>query len=284
VVLAAESIGTTELLLRCSDQYRTLPKVSQRLGKGWSPNANFLTPDRFPDGDRVRQGIGPTISAGLEFMDGSVNGQRFFVEDDGFPNILYGALSTGPGSLALRRLAGLPGRHRKRGLDEANLARNVMVWLGEGIDAADGELRLKRRLLAPWKKDIRLDWRVDASRDVADAILEMHKRLSKAAGGKLYVPLYWRLLRGMLSVHPLGGCAMGASAADGVVDHRGAVFGYENLFVSDGAIVPTAVGRNPSMTIGALGERVADLMMHTTSGVAFGGNEATESVPAELGD
>ena len=31
---------------------------------------------------------------------------------------------------------------------------------------------------------------------------------------------------------------MGRSPADGVVDHAGEVFGYRNLFVVDGAILP----------------------------------------------
>lgn len=261
VVLAAGSLGTTELLMRCRDQYGTLPSVSRRLGQQWSPNANFLTPDLYSDGNRVMQGIGPTISAGLEFMDGSVNGQRFYIQDDGFPNVLSNALRARLASPVFRPLAWLLGQHLGRGLNEGNPTRNLMIWLGEGIDAADGELRLRRHFLMPWKRDIDLKWRVTASRGVADAILAMHKRLSEAAGGRIYVPLYWRLLKGMVSVHPLGGCAMGRSAADGVVDHTGAVFGHDNLFVADGAILPTAVGRNPSMTIGALAERVADLMM-----------------------
>jgi len=37
----------------------------------------------------------------------------------------------------------------------------------------------------------------------------------------------------------------------------GQVFGYKNLFVADGAIVPTAVGANPTATISALSEMVA---------------------------
>jgi cholesterol oxidase len=37
----------------------------------------------------------------------------------------------------------------------------------------------------------------------------------------------------------------------------GQVFGYRNLYVSDGAIVPTAVGANPIATISALSEMVA---------------------------
>lgn len=263
VVLAAGSIGTTELLLRCRDQYRTLPNVSRRLGKGWSPNANFLTPDRYSDGDRVMQGIGPTISGGLEFMDGSVKGERFYIEDDGVPNILFNALRARTASPLFQPLEWLLKRYLGRGVDEANPIRGLMIWLGEGIDAADGELRLSRRKLLPWKKDINLKWKVAASRGVADAILGMHQSLSEAAGGRLYVSMYWRLLKGMISVHPLGGCAMGRSAEDGVVDHTGEVFGHDNLFVADGAILPTPIGRNPSMTIGALGERVANLMLQS---------------------
>ena len=38
----------------------------------------------------------------------------------------------------------------------------------------------------------------------------------------------------------------------GVVDHKGEVFGYRNLYVADGAIVPKAIGLNPSRTIAAL--------------------------------
>ena len=37
----------------------------------------------------------------------------------------------------------------------------------------------------------------------------------------------------------------------------GQVFGYKNRYVSDGAIVPTAVGANPTATISALSEMVA---------------------------
>lgn len=56
--------------------------------------------------------------------------------------------------------------------------------------------------------------------------------------------------------HPLGGCAMADSPASGVVDQHGRVFGYEDgLRVLDGAIVPTALGVNPSKTITALAER-----------------------------
>ena len=47
------------------------------------------------------------------------------------------------------------------------------------------------------------------------------------------------------------------SPADSVVDHRGEVWGHRNLYVADGAIVPEAIGANPSRTIAALAERIA---------------------------
>ena len=150
--------------------------------------------------------------------------------------------------------------HLQRGLDEKNPKRQVMIWLGEGLDAADGRLSLGRQFPLFWKRALTLDWDVKRSKPVIDAILATHQRLTDAGGGQLHVPPYWKLLQGLITVHPLGGCAMGRDVDEGVVDHRGQVFGYPNLYVADGAILPRPTGRNPSMTIGALAERVADLM------------------------
>jgi cholesterol oxidase len=44
------------------------------------------------------------------------------------------------------------------------------------------------------------------------------------------------------------------------VDHKGEVYGYKNLYVADAAIIPKALGVNPSRTIGALAERIAKLI------------------------
>jgi cholesterol oxidase len=245
VVLAAGSLGSTELLLRCRDQYRSLPNVSPRLGRNWSPNGNALMTDRYPDGPNVRQGIGPAISAGLDFSDASVAGERFYLEDDGFPNLLRHLLR--------------PSLHRSP--DEWNPARRLMVLMGMGVDQSDGELRLGRPRLAPWRTSLDLRWRRDSARALTEAILSVRSALSNASGGRPVRTPFWRRFVDLMSVHPLGGCGMGGTAETGVVDHRGALFGYPNLFVADGAILPAAVGRNPSLTIGAVAERIADLMI-----------------------
>lgn len=257
VVLAAGSLGSTELLLRCRDEYRTLPQISSALGRHWSGNGNVLTPAIYPDAARVRQGIGPTISAGLDLMNRQELGMM--IEDDGFPNLLLNSLKQHAWLPSLSGARWMLGGLR-RGLDEKNPLAHVMVWLGSGIDGADGVLRLRRRWRQPWKRKLSLNWNKSGTAPLIEEILKLHGQLTDATGGKLHVPWLWRLLRTLISVHPLGGCRMADSRETGVVDHRGEVFGYPGLFVVDGAILPRPPGKNPSLTITALAERCASLL------------------------
>ena len=54
---------------------------------------------------------------------------------------------------------------------------------------------------------------------------------------------------------------MGTDPKTSVVDHRGRVWGQPNLYVADGAIVPEALGANPSRTIATLAERIAAIIV-----------------------
>jgi cholesterol oxidase len=62
------------------------------------------------------------------------------------------------------------------------------------------------------------------------------------------------LLGAPITAHPLGGCPMGTSTEDGVVDTECRVFNYPGMYVVDGSIVPANPGMNPSLTITALAE------------------------------
>ena len=57
------------------------------------------------------------------------------------------------------------------------------------------------------------------------------------------------------TAHILGGACMGEDAEHGVIDARHRVFGYEGLYVVDGAAVSANPGVNPSLTITAMAER-----------------------------
>ena len=61
-----------------------------------------------------------------------------------------------------------------------------------------------------------------------------------------------------ITVHPLGGAVLADSPKQGVTDPLGEVFGYPRLFIVDGSLIPAPTGVPPSMTIAALGERIAE--------------------------
>ena len=58
------------------------------------------------------------------------------------------------------------------------------------------------------------------------------------------------------TAHILGGAVIGRDADTGVVDRLGRAFGYRNLIICDGSIVPANPGVNPSLTITALAEYI----------------------------
>ncbi|TAK93537.1 MAG: hypothetical protein EPO09_12320 [Aquabacterium sp.] len=74
----------------------------------------------------------------------------------------------------------------------------------------------------------------------------------------------------LFTAHPLGGCPMGSSVTDGVVNEIGQVFApgqatpdavHDGLVVLDGSIIPTSLGINPSLTIATLADRAIQRLM-----------------------
>ena len=212
VFLAAGSLGSTELLLRCRDEHRTLPKISGVLGRNWSSNANVLSMATYADASRVQQSLGPSISGvtrlhGRKLERPAVRHRRRRISES-----------------AAELAAGLPRRgSRGRTSDDQcssrsrntcagdERSRNLMLWLGAGMDAADGQLTLKRPFLAPWTRILDLRWKPDQSRAVVEAILAVHKSMTEATGGTLQPNTGWSLFKSLLTLHPLGGCKMGVT-------------------------------------------------------------------------
>lgn len=267
VIVSAGSLGSTELLLRCRDQYKTLPKLSQFLGYDWSSNGDFLTLGLYPESRTIAPTQGPTITCYINFLDQPFQDQRFVIEDGGFPPLLRDYLQQ-----KLRQADhGIKQPHIKAILNDIGKdlrnddpLRNVMPWFANGVDRSNGRLYLGRNWCAPWRKILKLDWPNDL--EPTDAIVAMHTILTKVTGGKEYVPPTWTDFKWLITPHPLGGCNMGTDATKGVVDHTGSVFGYPGLYVADGAIIPEAIGINPSRTIAALAERSAEFIAKDQAG------------------
>lgn len=268
VVVAAGALGSTRLLL--SGRAGGLPRLSPAVGRRFSANGEFLFARAEDTPQRVDPGLGPPIVARTTVSRG---GDLVTVEDLGLPDsllwFLEGAMP--PRGSRARRLAGLARSYLKRSLGlggptsrlslelDALLAGgrtpHAVPYLGMGTDTADGRLRLR---------DGQLDvaWKPGRNRRLYRTMEQVMGEISEAAGGRFVTSFLWRWpLRKILTAHPLGGCPMGDRPEASVVNDRGEVWGYPGLYVMDGSVVPTALAVNPALTIAALAERAAHLMV-----------------------
>jgi cholesterol oxidase len=121
-----------------------------------------------------------------------------------------------------------------------------------GTDAADGRMELS-------KGNMEIRWDSRRSRAMFAEMEKALKELSRGIKGDYMTSVLWGWpWRKLLTAHPLGGCVMSDDPKEGVVNEYGEVWNYPNLYVSDGSIIPTALSVNPSATISALSERIAD--------------------------
>jgi cholesterol oxidase len=269
VVVAAGTLGSTELLLRCRDVSNTLPRLSSMLGHRFSGNGDFILAGTHRTRRDVNPSEGPSITAGVDF---STDDYQIFIEDLGFPEpllwYLEGALPPLDRltsvfkfiKMYVLRSLGLAPPGPLGGMAEELLQGGIttrfLPYLGIGTDAADGQIRLRQGQLD-------VAWKVRRSRAMFRQMERAMRALSQSLGGEYRTSLLWIWpFRKLLTAHPLGGCPMGDDPRTSVVKHTGEVWGYDGLYVVDGSVIPTALGVNPSMTIGALAERTAFWMIH----------------------
>lgn len=292
VVLAAGSLGSTEILMRSRRRGLALSRLlGQRfsgngdvlaVGQGLREPVNAVADERQPP--RERQ-VGPTITAMLR------GGPDFIVQDLAIPGPMRPLFEQSfalAGTLDRLGRANSGEQHQRADFDDPFAVRAAVTerWLPVAIIGRDSGTG---RLVLP---------DADGDGDGGDgesgtlgvhwpelknepAIARRHEFLARrlaGQGARLLRNPMWQLLppemafllsgaRGpMLSVHPLGGCPMGDNGSLGVVNDLGLVYRgdgsgvYEDLAVLDGAIVPSSVAINPALTITALALRALDTL------------------------
>jgi cholesterol oxidase len=258
VVVSGGSIGSTELLLRCQKQHKSLPNLGKMLGGKWCTNANYLSP-AFHAGRKVYPSRGPTITAGIRFFgDNNYKGSRFMIEDGGVPDLLFQYKENLKNPSGAAQKFGVALKALYKGLNQEPF-ETLMPWFAQGRDEPVGKFKVERFFFGLFGDYVlRLDWNTSGARKVLDGIQEVHRTLAQKTGGRIIL----QLPNATITPHPLGGCPIGSTSADGVVNHFGETFAYRNLYVADGSIMPAPVGHNPSKTIAALSERIVESIVN----------------------
>jgi len=264
VVLAAGSLGTTEILLR--SRSRGLP-VSDRLGERFSANGDIIA---FGYGAKspvnaVGVGhpakvegleIGATVSGQIEVEDADDLAQEIVIQEGALPSALAPMLPVLfiPNGRLLGALQSLVS-----GVYRGPFA-GLQTFFAVSHDSAEGRLVLEEDRLAlrwPGARDAPVYARLDSA---------LAALVREAGGSYVKNPLAGSVMGHQpATAHPLGGCAMADDPRAGVVDHRGRVFRatpradgaatLRGLYVVDGSVIPRSLGVNPLLTIAALSER-----------------------------
>jgi cholesterol oxidase len=281
VVLAGGALGTNKLLQRCRHN-GSLPDVSPRLGELVRTNSEALLAVTAKD-DTVDYGKRVAISGSI-FPDENTHIETVSYGHAGDGMSLLHTLLVGDGTKLTRPLKLLAAalRHPRqfaRLCDPRAWSRRTIILLV--MQTLDNAIALRPR---PGRFGaMRLQTEQNPAKPMPTFIPVANaaaKWIAEQIDGVPQSSILEAIASIPTTAHILGGAVIARSPEEGVVDARHRVFGYENLLVCDGSVVPANVGVNPSLTITALAERAMSFVPEARAPAADGDGAADPALAA----
>ncbi|GEL95275.1 cholesterol oxidase [Cellulomonas composti] len=259
VVMAAGAWGTQDLLHRLKAD-GTLPALSDRLGHLTRTNSEALGGAAARWRDRART---PDLTRGVAITSSVWLDERTHLEPVryGHGSNLMGLLSTvqTPGGGRVPRPVRWFGQVLRHPGQVASLLLGIGSWsrrtvIGLVMQTGDSSIVVGPR--RTWR-GVRLTSRPgpgEPNPTWIPAAGEAYRAMARHLGGFAASSL-GEVVDVPMTAHFIGGCTIGATAADGVVDPYHRVHGYPTLHVVDGSAITANLGVNPSLTITAQAER-----------------------------
>ncbi|MBL0217974.1 MAG: GMC family oxidoreductase [Myxococcales bacterium] len=254
VVVAASALGSMDLLMRLKLR-GSLPAISDRLGDEVRTNSESLIGVRFP-GKQYDMSQGIAIGSGIHIDQFThIEATRYSRGSDVL-GLLATMLVSGKGWRRIFAWMWNALRHPIKFLRAGwpfGFARQTLIFLVMQTIDATLKFRLRRRWFWPFTRLL-----CSAGERIPTNIPAANTFAEKAAAkfGGIAITSNTEILFDLpMTAHCIGGCVMGADAEHGVIDAQHRVFGYQGLYVIDGAAVGANLGVNPSLTITALAER-----------------------------
>jgi cholesterol oxidase len=256
VVCAAGVVGTAKLL-GAAKAKGELPNLPDTLGHGVRTNSESLVAVRVPGAD-YSEGIAASSSV---FLDEHTQVQldRYPAGSDALAALCM-VMTEGGGRLPrpLKLLWALL-RHPIRSIRSMwpkNFAKETMILVV--MQDLDSSLRFRTRRRWWWPFGLSLGTEAGEGLAVPTYIPKANafaRELAAHTGGYPLSSVFESTLDMATTAHVMGGCPIGLDPSEGVVDTEQRVFGYQNLWVCDGSVVPVNLGVNPTLAILALSER-----------------------------
>ena len=252
VVLSASALGTMDLLMRVKE---SLPAMSNRLGHDVRTNAESIVGVRFP-GNEHDMSKGIAIGSGIHIDDYThIEAVRYSRGSDAL-GLIATLFVAGKGWRRIFAWLWNGLRHPVKFFRAAwpfGFARQTLIFLVmQSIDATL-KFQLRRRWFWPFTRLLCSEGtRIPTNIPIANIFTE---RAAQKFGGIPITSSSEILFDLPMTAHCIGGCVMGSNAEHGVIDAQHRVFGYQGLYVIDGAALGANLGVNPSLTITAMAER-----------------------------
>ncbi|MDG9705571.1 GMC family oxidoreductase [Streptomyces sp. DH37] len=268
VVVAAGTYGTQTLLHRMRDT-GLLPRISPRLGELTRTNSEALV-GAMTSPRRYRRKHGP--DAELDFTRGVAITSSIHPNDNThIEPVRYGKGSNAMGTLSVlqvpygrapRLLAFVAQclRHPAQAVRTlSNYRWSERTIIGLVMQSLDNSLTTYRKPRGPGKGLLTARQghgapNPDHIPEGAEAARLVAEEINGFPGTNV-----GELMGTPLTAHFLGGCPIGASPREGVIDPYHRLYGHPGISVVDGSAVSANLGVNPSLTITAQAERAMSL-------------------------
>lgn len=262
VVFSAGVLGTVDLLCRLKDR-GSLPRLSDQLGQRVRTNSEAIMGVAVKDDRDQSKGI--AIASGFYPRDDThVEICRYGENRD-----TIGLLSTlmvggGPAPIRVVKWAWQVLNHpvhffrciRIQGWAKRNIVLLVMQNLDNHMS-----FTYRRPWYWPFKKKLMTrvlpGQEVPVFLPVANMVAE---KMAEKMNGYPVGSAAEVLLNKSTTAHILGGAVIAKNSSCGVINARNEVFGYKNMYVVDGSMIPANLGVNPSLTITAMAEHAMSLI------------------------
>ncbi|SDB37866.1 NAD(P)-binding Rossmann-like domain-containing protein [Flavobacteriaceae bacterium MAR_2010_188] len=301
LICAAGSIGSSELLLQNKNVFKTLPKLSDRLGEEYHSNGDYVTfilPKKGLALSWVGLIIGITgwiignlyigIGGLLLYLIGWILSRKKSQPDKGTTNSDFIRFKHRDGSTQGAYLEGgryptmikatiavlisLTGKFRPEYYKPIS---NTINWMGKYVPIFElierswpipilmmGRDDASGQFYLNDKFEAEIQYPFQDNKEYTNYLNSLGKMFAKTAKS-YFIPNGIAALFKVIEVpHNIGGVPMGNNHLDGVVDTYGRVFNYNNLLVLDGSILPNSLGPNPVNTILAFTERSMDKVIN----------------------